>query len=366
MRNQAEQRIGYRVSGGRNTGPADGRRRRAGVRKHIARQGQSLTMPQSFIGEKEKRLVLVNRATKIAAKLIALKRRHRQRSPGRAQAIVECIAGIEEVVSNVIVELAVEFVGAGAAGNIDDRPRIAPVFRAVGGIIHLEFSYRVDGRLEGDLVLHHVIQVDAVDHPVDRILAVPGRIHGKRALAAQGGGQEAILRRCYATWYQQRQINKVTAIERNFLYCTLIDGLADRHGGALNNRRCSFYGDHLGRAGDLEPEVLHNVLADLDGYVFGLFGLESALLDLYLIDSGRQGRDLIVAGAAGCGGALEPFCRIRHRYLRADNGCAGSISDGAFDTGGGLSECDRCKQQSEHGQEKSYLLRHLSLLGGLK
>jgi hypothetical protein len=87
-----------------------------------------------------------------------------------------------------------EVVGARARGDVHDRARVAPVLRAERGVVDLELLHGVDRRLERDLVLHHVVQVDAVDHEVDGVFTVAGGVEGERALAAQRRGQESVLR----------------------------------------------------------------------------------------------------------------------------------------------------------------------------
>src|SRR5205085_9245129 len=116
----------------------------------------------------------VNGPAKGATKLVALEGRDGiGRAAGQSGAI-EGVARVEKVVAQELVNLAVKIIGAGAGGDVDDGAGVAAVFRAISGIINLEFRDRIDGGLEGDLVLHHVIEVDPVDHEIDGIFARAG------------------------------------------------------------------------------------------------------------------------------------------------------------------------------------------------
>ena len=76
-------------------------------------------------------------------------------------------------------------------------PRVASIFGAVGRIVGFEFLHCVDGGLEGDLAIGHIVQIDAVDQEVDCVLPISSRIDRKGALPTQRGGQKTVLWRRY-------------------------------------------------------------------------------------------------------------------------------------------------------------------------
>src|SRR5258708_5265856 len=230
----------YETQQGPGRRPAGRQNRVAGGGiEYLVGQGQSLALAYSFITHKKEGLVFENRPAQVAAELVALERRN---PVGSRYNIthngdrVKGVAGVEKVVTNKIIELAVILIGARPGCDIDDGSGVASEFRAVGGIIDLELRHRVDGRLEGDLVLHHIVQVDSVDHEIDRVFAIAGGVEGKRALSAQRSGQKAVLRRRYGSRNQQRQIDKMAAVQRDFLNCFLVDALGHGHGGCLHQR----------------------------------------------------------------------------------------------------------------------------------
>ena len=93
------------------------------------------------------------------------------------------------------------------------------------------------------MVLHHVVQVDAVYHEVHRIFAATGGIECKRPLAAQWGREESALRRGHRAWHEQSQIHKVAAVQRNLLHHVFIDHLTNRHGRRFDDRLGALHGD---------------------------------------------------------------------------------------------------------------------------
>ena len=176
-RNQTQQCLGDRTTGAEHLGTL-------GVAERGGRKRQALALAQPFIAEEEIGGAAVNGTAEVATKLIALEGRNgigRTASQGGA---IEGVARVEKVVAQELVNLAVKIVSAGTGGDVDDGAGVAAVFRAISGIINLEFRDRIDGGLEGDLVLHHVVEVDPVDHEIDGIFARAGGVEGERALAA--------------------------------------------------------------------------------------------------------------------------------------------------------------------------------------
>ena len=57
-----------------------------------------------------------------------------------------------------------KIVGSGFGHYVDHSAGVAPVLGAERRVVDLEFGHRVDRRLERDLVLHHVVEVHAVEN----------------------------------------------------------------------------------------------------------------------------------------------------------------------------------------------------------
>src|SRR5262249_19093015 len=117
VRNQIHEVDGNRIAAGDDVVTL-------GVRPNRAGQGQPLPLPQAFIAGKEEGPVFEDRSTDVASKLIALERRngvgrgHTTRSDGYR---VKCVACIEPIVAQVIINLTMELVCARTGGDVDDR-----------------------------------------------------------------------------------------------------------------------------------------------------------------------------------------------------------------------------------------------------
>ena len=132
-------------------------------RKDQAVDGYPLALPQCFIAGKEMRAIPANRSAGGRPKIVPFEWRL-----GHAGG-VEKVPGVHRAIAEEIKKLTVEFVGARARGDVDDGSRISAVFSAVRGVLDSELGYRVDGRLEGDLILNHITEVDAVHQEVDGV-----------------------------------------------------------------------------------------------------------------------------------------------------------------------------------------------------
>ena len=152
------------------------------------------------------------------------------------------------------------------------------------------------------------------------------------------------------------------AIQRDLLHRFLVDGLADRHGGAFNHRRGGLDVDDFAGVAYLQAEVLHGIFADFQHQIIGLLRLEALALDLDRIGAGRKHGHFIFPVGIGFGGALNAERGVFHRDGGAIDGRAILVGDCAFNAGGVLREssCGR-KQHREQQREKS-LPEHLCLL----
>ena len=208
------------------------------------------------------------------------------------------------------------FVRPRACGDVDDCAGVATVLGAEGRVVGLELLHGVDRGLEGDLVLHHVVEVDAVDLEVDGVLAVAGGVEGERALAAQRCGQKAVLRRRDRAGDEQAEVNEVATVQGNLLHGALVDDRADRGGRRLDDGRVGGDGHGLRDVADCELEVLDDRARHLDVEVVGDLRLEPLGLYLDVVEARLQGGDLIVALAVGLRGALCARRAQAHRHLR--------------------------------------------------
>ncbi len=76
---------------------------------------------------------------------------------------VEKVLRVKFFVSQVFKSGSVKGIGALLGNPIHDNSRITAVFSAEGIRLHFEFLNALDVRLERDLVLHHVAQIDPIE-----------------------------------------------------------------------------------------------------------------------------------------------------------------------------------------------------------
>src|SRR2546429_441847 len=133
-----------------------------GIRDVAVTGVQTCALP-IFIAGKEMRAIPANRSAGGRPKIVPFEWRL-----GHAGG-VEKVPGVHRAIAEEIKKLTVEFVGARARGDVDDGSGVSAVFSAVRGVVDFELGYRVDGRLEGDLILNHITEVDAVHQEVDGV-----------------------------------------------------------------------------------------------------------------------------------------------------------------------------------------------------
>src|SRR5579863_94452 len=224
--------VARRISSGEQMSRFHGLNCRRGNRRELicagyeGHQRYRLILTETFIGDEEKELILDDRAAKVGAEIVALERglRVRHESAGRGLDFggIEKVARVERIVAEKVEHFAVEFVRTGARGQVDDRAGIAAVLRRERLVVNLELRESIDRRLERNLVLNRVVQIDAVDQPVRGVFAVSGRIDGKGALAAQRRGEESILWRSHGPGSQKAQVDEVPPVERNLLHGLIV------------------------------------------------------------------------------------------------------------------------------------------------
>ena len=133
-----------------------------------------MVLPQSFIGEEKERLVLFDWAAETGAEVIALERGLWAR--GRD---VEKVSRIKGIVPEELKCFAMIIIRARTCGQVYDSTRISSVLRRKGRIVDFIFCECVNRRLERQLVLYIVVQIDSVDEPVGRVFALTRSVDAK-------------------------------------------------------------------------------------------------------------------------------------------------------------------------------------------
>src|SRR3984885_9452491 len=123
-------------------------------------------LTDALVGEEEEDFIFLDGTARVAAEFIVFK------GSLRCTHRIEKVARIERIVAEKLEGLTVKFIGAGGGGDVDDGAGVAAVLGGEWGVIYFEFFQRVYRRLKGDLVLHGIVQVDAIDQPVGGVLAL--------------------------------------------------------------------------------------------------------------------------------------------------------------------------------------------------
>ena len=146
---------------------------------------------------------------------------------------VEC-AGIERVVANEFVGAAVERVGAGLEGDVDNGTGILPVFGAVVGGEHLELGDGVWVDVDKVVTAAIVLVVDAVHVPGEGVGAatVGGLAAGVSAKAAGKAKADRVV--SGKAGDERKKLDEVAAIELKLGSLSACDKAVDFAAGGFD------------------------------------------------------------------------------------------------------------------------------------
>ena len=312
----------------------DTRALRVGQRSGI--EVDALLVTKSFIAAEVERPVLHHRSTEVHAELLAIEERLRCHvATGIDARRVEVVARVEPVVAVEVERFAVHRVGPRPGGDVDDRAGIPAVLRAEGRVVDLELGHRVDRRLEGDLRVRQVVQVDAVHHEVDGRLPVARRHEGERSLAAQRRAQPRVLRRRAAAGHQRPEVDEMPAVQRNLLDRLLGHDLADRDGRRLDERRRAGHGDVFRDCANTQLQIEGDGLGGPDRDL-ALLVRKPFEMRGDLVGAGRERGRHELAGGIGHDVALLIGRGLAEHNRHARHDGALRIGDGSLDRGRGL------------------------------
>ncbi len=153
----------------------------------------------------------------------------------------------------------------------------------------------------------------------------PAVLKAKEPCPRSGAVKKAVRWRRNRPGNKQRQINKVAAVQGNFLHGSLVDRLPYGHGGGFNDRRCGLDRYYFGGARDLQTEVLHGVVADFQHNTIRYLRFKAVHLHLHAVRSRRQCGHFVESTCIGISGAFDREVCILDGYFGADNGSAALI-----------------------------------------
>ncbi len=190
-----------------------------------------------------------------------------------------------------------EAVAAGFRNRIDNDSSIASVLGVECVGLYLELLDHVDVRLERDLVLHHVAQVDAIEHVIRGIFAGSGRIDSGDPDAAGGSQKRPITgARHDGAGGEEREVEEESSVERDFNDLLVIDDVPKAGGFGLHAAGRRFHGDRRRGFAKLHHRVDASPLAHSQRKRALLERFESGLFGLQCIVSGFDERKFVDAG----------------------------------------------------------------------
>ena len=244
----------------------DGRSRKDGAReealrkvsfafragRHVGDARDALAQAHSLIVDEEERPILHHRSAEGAAELMPV--------------VFRCLLIFRrEVVARIECATAVELVG-GAGEPITARPgedvHLAAAVASEGGVIgrgaHLELPDRIDRRTHPHRSKFRVHVVDAVEQIVGEILS--GAVHRECEVPSHRARRS--LRRGCRSRRQQRQFQKVPAVERQLRHQAVVETRGQRRRVALDRQENRAHVDGRGRGLEGERKVEPQILID--------------------------------------------------------------------------------------------------------
>jgi hypothetical protein len=199
---------------------------------------------------------------------------------------VKEFVGIQRVVAEKLIDVAVQLPGAGFQNCVDVASAVAPLAGVVKRSLHPEFLDNIRVRQRHVIVLCDVVvgRADAFDQVVVIVFALPvyvdlrgtaSELRGLVQFALHAGAERkellVILRR-------QRQISNRFRSDR------LSRGGVGRLDGSNLRRNLNFFGDCAGFQRDAEPRGFRDAHFDIDGFCFS----KTRLVHHHIVFRGRQ------------------------------------------------------------------------------
>jgi len=231
------------------------------------------------------------------------------------------------------IHAAVELVGAALGDDVDHAAGALAVFGLEAALLDLDFLHEVEG---------HAGAERAVDAGVGAHRAVAGvgdvhAVHDVVVLQAGGTANGRVVgaqRPAVAHAGGHAEQGGEVALHRDVQVEVLGEVGAHGGGGGVHQRGFTGDGDDLVDLARLQDHVDRGGLAEADGDVLPLEGLETLEFRLQGVEArGQEGERVVAAvsrdGGLGAGGRSQA-------HGDTGNDAAGGVLDGAFDPAGGL------------------------------
>ncbi len=220
---------------------------------------ERIAEPLAVVIGEEECFLFCDRAAERGAELVFAKRR------GLADGC-EKVAGVDGVVAQEFVKVAVKAVAPGAGHNVDDARGFAAELRTVIRLVDFKFLHVVGGGIQDDVVVVFVGNAGAIDHEqvvagalAENIDELAGLLEG---IAARAAG------RIDDAFAEEREFEELVVFQRKREHLRVLDEVADFGRFGFEQAHDGFYGDHLGNFADLKDVVLPDVVSRVQGEVF--------------------------------------------------------------------------------------------------
>ena len=309
-----------------------------GGKEDLAR-GNAFTDAIAFIGAEDEGFVFFDGAAESGAKLILLV---------IGNDGIEEAFGVEDFIAEEFVEVAVNLIGSGFGDDVDDRARVAAVFRVEGIGEDTKFVDGIGRRLDGRGVHKDVVSIAAIHHVI--VGAASAAVHGNDARIVTTVEKIGAELRLHAR-LQLEELVGIAGIERELADGTIRHDGAELRGGGVNHGRSSGDFDALrGRAklqGDIDIEDLIEVQNDAFVDVF----LEALLVDVDFVAADGDLDEAVVAVFSGedLPGRARSF--IDELHGGGGDGSAARVGNGSADAAAGALRVRAGKREHRHGED---------------
>ena len=278
-----------------------------------------------------------------------------------AGALVEKVVGVERVVAEELVGVALEGVRPGFDLDVHDAAERSAELRRIGAGLQLELVQRIDGGEDDDGLQPRFVVVDAVQDVVVVARALTVGREGCRGTPRQAARAVDVRARdaAHHARHGAREAHEVSTVERQLPDLLFADGRAELGRRGLDERRDADDGHGFGDGADLE----------LHGEAEALINAEADAWDGDRLEPLKLGQERV--GAGGKRWCRELAGRVGDDDSRAagfgvsqGDGCAGKdpariVGDGSEDRPGHRLRCQQPREQDRHDHKSQCAVLHV-------
>ena len=278
----------------------------------------------------------------------------------------EKVAGVETVVAEEPVGAAVEVIGAGAGGDVDDAAGAATVFGGVAVGLDTDFLDEVgvgEGVGDGAVGVHVVAAIHEV---VDAVGFAAADGNGDLIGGLEGGAD--VLADGDDAGGDGDELEGVAPIEGELDHAGVVDDVAEDGVGGIDGGGLAADLDDFGGGTDREGGIDPEALVDLEFDAGLAEALEAFGFDVEGVGTNGKGGESEEAGGVRRAGADDAGLFMADADLRGRDGGAAGVRNGAGEATGALGEGGEREQIEDSVHERllrgSVLRKTIPIYGG--